>query len=69
MRDFEFMLTLASGFAPRPSESSAAGSVIELRQRTQKAGQRDERVALAHRDHVEGEVVKLKRAATAKRDS
>ena len=69
MRNFEFMLTLASGFAPRPSESSAAGIVIELRQRTRSAGQRDERVDLAHGDHVERKAPKTKRAATAKRDS
>jgi hypothetical protein len=46
MSNYEFMLTLASGFAPRPTESSA-GSVVKLRRRAQGPGQRDERVALA----------------------
>ena len=69
MRNFEFMLTLASGFAPRPSESSAAGSVIELRQRTPDAGQRGKRGALPHHDQVEGPAPKPKRAATVNRGS
>jgi len=46
MSNYEFMLTLASGFAPRPTASSA-GKVAKLRPRAQGPGQRDERVALA----------------------
>ena len=63
MRNYEFMLTLASGFAPRPTESSAAGNVSKLRPRAQGHTQRDERVVVRDRDHVEGEVAKPKRAA------
>jgi hypothetical protein len=63
MRNYEFMLTLASGFAPRPTEGSAAGNVSKLRPRAQAHARLDERVAVGDRDHVEGEVAKPKRAA------
>jgi hypothetical protein len=68
MRNYEFMLTFASGFAPRQTES-AAGSVVKLRRRAQGSGQRDDRVALADREHVEGQERKLRRAAAVNRGS
>jgi hypothetical protein len=59
MRDFAYVLTLASGFAlpalgDSPAPTPCCG-VIELRQYTLKPGQRDVLIALFEREFIEGQ--------------
>ena len=55
MNDFEYVLTLARGFAPARPVALARGDVVELRRQTLNSGQHDAQADLFERESSESQ--------------
>lgn len=66
MRSYEFVVTLASGFAAPSVTKQADGGVVELRQRARRIGKREAELEALDRDLVEHRKAGQVRPADAK---